>query len=327
MVGMVHGWPDGASPSAETTAEDAGAALTVRVPGGVRLHVRRWLPERGNTDASLVFLHGIASHSGWLDETARFLANRGIAVYAPDRRGSGRSEGVRGHLDSCRQALDDLDRVLAQVQREQPGRPIFLAGSSWAAKLAIAYAAVRQDRLAGLLLPYPGLAPRIGLTLGRRLLVLVAYRVWPRLRLAIPLTPEQYTAELPRQDFVRRDPLRLLTATARFFWETGRLDRRRDRLASRLRLPLLLQIGDADLMMDVQATRRWFERIGSADRAMVVYPGAGHTLDFEPDPAPYRADLLAWMLAHLSSSERSGGHEGGYEGRYEDGRGEASDGE
>ena len=48
-------------------------------------------------------------------------------------------------------------------------------------------------------------------------------------------------------------------------------------------------------MMDVPATRRWFERIGGEDKTYRAYPGAGHTLDFEPDRAQYLGDMLAWL--------------------------------
>jgi alpha-beta hydrolase superfamily lysophospholipase len=33
----------------------------------------------------------------------------------------------------------------------------------------------------------------------------------------------------------------------------------------------------------------------------VAYPGAGHTLDFEPDRSRYLADMLAWLSDRLPS--------------------------
>ena len=66
---------------------------------GVSLHYRAWRPAHLPVSAALVFAHGIASHSAWFAQTARYLAGQGIAVYAPDRRGSGLSGGTRGHAD------------------------------------------------------------------------------------------------------------------------------------------------------------------------------------------------------------------------------------
>ena len=48
-------------------------------------------------------------------------------------------------------------------------------------------------------------------------------------------------------------------------------------------------------MMDVPATRAWFDGLGTEDKTYRAYPGAGHTLDFEPDRSRYLADMLAWL--------------------------------
>ena len=55
-------------------------------------------------------------------------------------------------------------------------------------------------------------------------------------------------------------------------------------------------------MMDVARTRHWFSRLGVEDKTYVAYPGAGHTLDFEPDRTRYLADMLAWLSDRLPSA-------------------------
>ncbi len=303
---MTHqrGRPIGAAGRAEAPAERLGGAdvvsSVVRAGDGVELHVACWSGAR--PWAVVILLHGIASHAGWFGETATALREQGVAVYAPDRRGSGRSGGRRGHLDRYAQALDDVERVVRLAWSEHPGTPVFLAGSSWAAKLAVVYAATRPIHLCGLLLLGPGLLPRISLSPVRQLAVGVGHVVTPTARVAIPLTPELYTATPRYLRFIRADPLRLLTATTRFFWETARLDRRRDDASGGLHLPLLVLQGDHDPMMDVPATRRWFSALGVEDKTYRSYPGASHTLDFERDRAAYVADMLAWLSARVAST-------------------------
>jgi alpha-beta hydrolase superfamily lysophospholipase len=281
----------------------AATDQSVQAVDGTRLHVLRWLPHAGTPRAVIVYLHGIATHGTWFAETAQLLIDNGIAVYAPDRRGSGRSEGPRGHVDGLAQALSDVDRVLDHVVGEQPGRPVFLAGSSWASKLAVAYAVEHPERLTGLLLLASGMVPKVTLPLRQRLVVLAAQKVRPQLRLPIPLTPEMYTRSRPHQELIRTDPLRIHEATARFYWETNRLDWRRNTMAKRLRVPTLLLMGGADVMMDVAGTRRWFAQIGTPDRKIVIYPEGAHTLDFDDGPKEYRADLLRWVEEHLPATE------------------------
>ena len=245
----------------------------------------------------MLFLHGIASHGAWFAGTAVHLAGRGVAVYSPDRRGSGLSGGPRGHVACYEQLLDDLDLFRDLAVREQVGTPLFLAGSSWAAKLALASAARSQEGLAGLLLLGPGLFPRVDLTVQQKLAVLLLHRARPEHGLRIPLVPDDYTRNPAYLDYIRRDAYRLQMASSRFFWETGRLDRARDRLAAGLSLPILLQIGEADQIMDAKATCGWLQRLRAPDRPSVIYRGAGHTLDFEDRPTvrAYRADLLGWV--------------------------------
>ena len=293
----------GGSPGDRLPANDRHVANRARLTAAddLPLHYRTWLPLDRQPEASLLFLHGIASHSAWFAATAVHLAERGIAVYAPDRRGSGLSGGTRGHADSYEQLLDDLDLFRRLALDEQPGAPLFLAGSSWAAKLAIASAAGSQEGLAGLVLLGPGLFPRVDLTLIQKLTVLLYHRARPDREVRIPLVPDDYTTNPVYLDYIRRDAYRLHMASSRFFWETGRLDRARNRLATGLTLPILLQIGEADQIMDARATCAWVQTLGAPDRTSVIYRGAGHTLDFESEPTvrAYRADLLGWLRRQI----------------------------
>lgn len=296
-----------ASP-ANTAGSGQHVAGDGRLPAsdGVALHHRYWVPSGQAVSGVLLFSHGIASHGAWFSETAAFLADHGFAVYALDRRGSGLSGGRRGHVDSYEQALGDLDRMADRISEQHASLPLYLIGSSWAAKIAVAYAGRRQHRLAGLLLHGPGLFPRVDLSLPRKLAVLLLHRTRPSSTIQIPLVPESYTTDPQHLEYIRQDQHRLLTATARFFWETRRLDRARDGYAARLSLPILLQIGDADPIMDAPATCRWVHSLKAPDRTIIVYRGASHTLDFERAPLleTYRADLLGWLKRQTNQIER-----------------------
>ena len=39
----------------------------------------------------------------------------------------------------------------------------------------------------------------------------------------------------------------------------------------------------------------------TTDKTYVIYPGAGHTLDFEPDRGRYLADMLGWLSDRFPS--------------------------
>jgi alpha-beta hydrolase superfamily lysophospholipase len=269
-----------------------GSSRMVTADDGIVLHERRWAASSAR--AVLVFVHGIASHGGWFAETAQFLADNGVTVHAPDRRGSGLSGGARGHLPSFERAVSDLDAAVRRAHDDHPAAPVVLGASSWAAKLALVYAAETR-LLAGLVLLGPGLFPIVGLSGPRRAEVALTHRVAPLVPVPIPLVPEQYTSNPPYLDFIRADPLRISTVTARFYWETARLDRRRGPVSRGLHAPLLVLQGDADAMMSTDRTRAWFADLDHGDKQYRSYAGAGHTLDFEADRDGYLDDLRSWL--------------------------------
>ena len=62
-----------------------------------------------------------------------------------------------------------------------------------------------------------------------------------------------------------------------------------------VRLPLLLMLAGKDRIIDNARTRAVLDRCPTADRRVIEYPEAHHTLEFEEDPTPAFADLHAWL--------------------------------
>ena len=94
--------------------------LSIVAADGYRLACRRYVPSGGRRPRGLVvYLHGIQSHGGWYDASSRRLAEAGLAVYLPDRRGSGLNAADRGHAESWEQLAADVvaveDRALADA--------------------------------------------------------------------------------------------------------------------------------------------------------------------------------------------------------------------
>lgn len=72
-----------------------------------KLFEQSWHPERSSR-AVLVIHHGLKSHSEHYEDLALRLATRGIATYAYDMRGHGRSAGQRATLDDFHDLVADL---------------------------------------------------------------------------------------------------------------------------------------------------------------------------------------------------------------------------
>jgi alpha-beta hydrolase superfamily lysophospholipase len=269
---------------------------TYKTADGTELPMRVWRPER--LRAAVVYLHGIQSHSGWYEASSRFLAEQGVAVYQVERRGSGTDRlHERGHVDRAETWLEDVAAAAEWARRETGAASVHLVGVSWGGKLALACAAHRPDLYRSLLLAAPGLCPRVDPTLAVKVRVARCLLVGrPLTRFPIPLgDPRLFTENPERLRFIAGDPLSLHEVTARFMYESRRLDGLARQAARAVRLPLFLALAEKDRIIDNAATRTLVEAMPAPRRRVRLYPGACHTLEFEPDPQAYLCDLAAWI--------------------------------
>ena len=58
---------------------------------GIQLPVRSWKPTTGPIKAIVIAVHGFNNYSNFFETPAYFLANYGIASYAYDQRGFGKT--------------------------------------------------------------------------------------------------------------------------------------------------------------------------------------------------------------------------------------------
>lgn len=248
--------------------------------------------------ALLVFVHGIQSHSGWYESSCGWLQQGGFEVYFFERRGSGRNEKDRGDAPNFRRLLDDLGEFLVMLRPAPNAKavPLFLAGISWGGKIVTALQKRRPGLADGLLLLCPGFFARVRPPLGERVRILGSRLVSPTRRFPVPLNdPELFTASPHWQEFLRNDPLALREATCRFLIESVRLDGYLRVVPKHVHLPVLLLLAEGDRIIDNERTRRFVGRFASTSVEVIEYPGAHHTLEFEPEPRQYLTDMRGWL--------------------------------
>ncbi len=78
---------------------------TVGSVDGLHIFVRSWVPAA--TKGVVVICHGFNSHSGYYVWTGEHLAVRGLATYALDLRGRGRSDGERFYIENVSDYVHD----------------------------------------------------------------------------------------------------------------------------------------------------------------------------------------------------------------------------
>ena len=163
--------------------------------------------------------------------------------------------------------------------------------------LALACAAHRPDLYRSLILAAPGIVPRVDPALAVKVRVAQSLLAGqPLRRFPIPLQdPHLFTENPERVRYIAADPLGLHEVTARFMYESRRLDDLVRQAARVVTRPTLLALAEKDRIIDNAATWALVEAMPCSRRQVTVYPGASHTLEFEPAPAAYFRDLVTWI--------------------------------
>jgi pimeloyl-ACP methyl ester carboxylesterase len=131
------------SPLDRIDFSDLPAIETIPARKGGTIAFRRWGAADSAGDATLILIHGSALSSTSLHPLGKALAAAGIAVYAPDIRGHGKT-GRMGDIDYRGQLDDDLADFVATVKAARPGAPLVLAGFSGGGGFALRSAASSQ---------------------------------------------------------------------------------------------------------------------------------------------------------------------------------------
>ncbi len=278
--------------------------LLLRLPDGYAAYARFWTPAVELKGAAL-YHHGIQSHCGWYESSARELAAAGYAVLQVDRRGSGQNDHDRGHADSAEQLIADSAAARDELRRRAGMDCYHLVGVSWGGKLAVAAYVAEPAGVQSLTLVTPGLFPKIGVSKPEMARIGFAMLYEPRSLFDIPLNdPELFTTNLHWQDFFRRDESTMRQCSAGFYLASRRMDKIVARLNECPPVPIHLFLAGDERIVDNDRTERFFEGLRWPLTKTTSYPLARHSVEFEGDPNIYFRDLVDFLDGIESSSPR-----------------------
>ncbi|UFS99634.1 alpha/beta hydrolase [Nocardia huaxiensis] len=264
---------------------------------GGRVYWQSWLPD-AEPRAVAVIVHGYAEHSGRYAHVAKRLNEAGIAAYALDHIGHGRSAGKNANVESLDGAADNVAAMVKLAAEKHPGLPRFVIGHSMGG-LTTAYLATRAP------LDVDGIAlsgPAVKIEAGNAVQRLVA-----------PLIGK-YLPNLPvlklDSTLVSRDP-QVVHAydTDPLVWHGGvpartglEMLRAGDFVLSHLdnlTVPLLVQHGSSDGLASPLGTDIIDQLAASKDKTVIRYDGLYHEIFNEPEQDKVITDLVNWLEAHI----------------------------
>jgi muconate cycloisomerase len=253
--------------------------------------------------ASLVVVHGLQSHSQWFAEAADLLMDRGISVYALDRRGSGSSPAPSGDIDHYQSWFEEVGRIVNLARSERPGVPVHLLGHCFGANVALGYALVRPWTVASVVMLVPGLHVKPRYRLAEKLQIRAAGVLAPTRRFRVPQDDELFTRHPGVLAWIQGDSLGAKAVTARCLVQTNRMLSWLRKHVDELGVPLLVIEASRDRIADNRRNGALLQaRLG--DRARRVSFDAEHFLLAEPCRDQVIDELVGWVAGGRRASAR-----------------------
>jgi len=267
----------------------------------VKIFTREWQPT-GESRGVVVISHGLNAHSGLYEWAAQQFTANGLAVYALDHRGRGRSEGERFFVKKFADWTKDLATFIDIVKTREPSLPVFLLGHSAGGVIACGYVLEHQEKIAGLIcedFAYQIPAPDVALAI---------------LKAVSHVAPHAHVFKLKNEDF-SRDPAVVAAMNAdplianesqpsETVAELARADELLEKSFGQITLPLLILHGTADKVTKPSGSVEFYKKAGSSDKTLKLYDGHFHDLLADIGKQQVMTDIQAWIDAHLGTVAR-----------------------
>jgi len=269
---------------------------TFKGVGGLNIFFRSWRPSE-SPGAVVIIIPGFNSHSGYYEWVATQLTPDGLAVYAIDLRGRGKSDGERFYVQNFEDYVADVASFVSLVKEKEKGLPVFMLGHSAGGVVACNYTLDHQRELVGLIcesFAYQVPAPDFALAVLKGL---------------SHIAPHAHVLKLHNEDFSRDSAIvDLMNNDSLIAHETQptqtvaamvRADERLKKEFPKITLPLLILHGTKDKATKPSGSQYFFETAGSKDKTLKLYEGSFHDLLNDLDKQLVIFDILTWIKERI----------------------------
>lgn len=258
---------------------------------------RAFLPE--NPRAAVVLVHGLGEHSLKYDYFAEAVYGKGLAFFVYDQRGHGRSGGIRCHVDTFDDFVEDLRQFVEIAKIESLRDEVFIVGLSLGGLTSLAFSIKYGGMIKGVVASAPALRftrPPSGIETGvAGILALLCPRMTTPNR--VPFEYLSHDRELIEKTKDDKYSQRILSF--KLFAELEKAARYVFENAAAMEAPVLLLHGTEDKVMDPRATKDFYGRVSSADKEIRLYDGLYHELLRETK----RQEIINYILGWITKRE------------------------
>jgi len=269
---------------------------------GLNIFTRSWKPE-GTPRAVIALVHGFNAHSGYMTWPGEQFAAHGLAAYALDLRGRGRSDGERFFIKKFSDYTGDVDQLVEIARAENPGLPVYVLGHSAGGVIASTYVFEHQDKIAGLICE--SFALDVGIPDVAALLIKGISHLSPHLHI-FTLKNEIFSRDPEAVAAMNADPL--IKGESQPAETSAELIKAAEALKENMKhfqRPVLIIHGTADKATRYQGSQLFYDNAGSTDKTLKLYEGHYHDLLNDLGKEGVMADIQSWLDARIPAQQES----------------------
>ncbi|PKR78146.1 phospholipase [Halalkalibacillus sediminis] len=250
--------------------------------------------ETENPTAVVVVIHGAFEHSGRYEWLFNKLLKQGYHIVYGDLPGQGVTQKKLGHIKSFKQYFDTVSEWIDQAKTYD--LPVFLLGHSMGGLIAIRILQEQNIEVDGVILSSPALGlcnvPEKPLYMLSKVLNVLAPSV---------LVPTNVHSKMATRNeaFIARDvsdPLYLRKVSVRWYLEFEKgIDLAFKKIKKYPDVPTLLLQSGEDLLVDVDAVKKWFNQVDLSEKKIKIYEDLYHEILNEPERDEVYADVIQFI--------------------------------
>lgn len=264
---------------------------------GTRIAYRAW-PVPG-ARITFAVVHGLGEHAGRYERFARGMAGHGMATFAADLRGHGKSPGQRGHVDSWAQWTDDVSAFVKHVESNVSGEVVPLGHSFGGVTLLSTVLASKLPSSKRFIVSSPALKVKAAVPAWKVSLGSVASRVAPRLALDNEVDPKHISRIPEVVEAYRTDPLVHSKISSRLYTEWLAATKHIFLHAGEIKMPFLILAGSDDGLIDPEGSRELHRRAATHSELRIL-KGRYHEPFNDRDSEEVFAMIAEWLAGSRS---------------------------
>jgi acylglycerol lipase len=265
---------------------------------GLDIFAQGWEPTVLKPKAVVCLVHGLGEHSSRYIHVAEAFGKEGFILFGTDLRGHGRSGGLRGHISSIEDFMQDIDVLLEQARARYPGLPLFLYGHSIGGVQVLHYGLLRKPNVKGIIATSSALHTSVENQAMKVIIVKMLGSLMPKVLIASGLDPRSISRNEKVVQAYINDPLVhdkislgfgkvMLGVTSWTLTHAGEFS-----------LPLLLLHGKADAIAFPSSSMEFATPL-KEKCTLVLWDDAFHELHNESEKGEVFKTMTLWMAARL----------------------------